>query len=88
MEKAHCVDTDMLHNAFAISDVVTDFVIISLPVPMVCVFCCSRFSIFGFLRRGGERKKSPLNKKRCMDKVRRGCIFTLHQKLPHAHSIF
>lgn len=36
MEKAHCVDTDMLHNAFAISDVVTDFVIISLPVPMVC----------------------------------------------------
>ncbi|TGO44540.1 hypothetical protein BCON_0501g00010 [Botryotinia convoluta] len=37
VEKAHCVDTDKLHNAFAISDVVTDFVIISLPVPMVCV---------------------------------------------------
>lgn len=37
MEKAHCVDTDKLHNAFAISDVVTDFVIISLPVPMVCL---------------------------------------------------
>ncbi|KAF7892849.1 uncharacterized protein EAF02_000387 [Botrytis sinoallii] len=35
VEKAHCVDTDMLHNAFAISDVVTDFVIISLPVPMI-----------------------------------------------------
>jgi hypothetical protein len=35
VEKAHCVDTSMLHNAFAISDVVTDFIIISLPVPMV-----------------------------------------------------
>ncbi|ESZ99267.1 hypothetical protein SBOR_0308 [Sclerotinia borealis F-4128] len=35
VEKAHCVDTDKLHNAFAISDVVTDFVIISLPVPMI-----------------------------------------------------
>ncbi|APA06872.1 predicted protein [Sclerotinia sclerotiorum 1980 UF-70] len=35
VEKAHCVDTDRLHNAFAISDVVTDFVIICLPVPMI-----------------------------------------------------
>ncbi|KAB8302374.1 hypothetical protein EYC80_005800 [Monilinia laxa] len=35
VEKEHCVDTSKLHNAFAISDVVTDFVIISLPVPMI-----------------------------------------------------
>ncbi|KAJ8070211.1 hypothetical protein OCU04_000597 [Sclerotinia nivalis] len=35
VEKAHCVDTDLLHNAFAVSDVVTDFVIICLPVPMI-----------------------------------------------------
>lgn len=35
----HPVETEsdsMLHNAFAISDVVTDFVVVSLPVPMVC----------------------------------------------------
>ncbi|KAA8576823.1 hypothetical protein EYC84_006871 [Monilinia fructicola] len=35
VEKEHCVDTSKLHNAFAISDVVTDFIIISLPVPMI-----------------------------------------------------
>ena len=35
VEKAHCVDTSMLHNAFAISDVVTDAIIITLPLPMV-----------------------------------------------------
>ncbi|CAG8956466.1 hypothetical protein HYFRA_00003851 [Hymenoscyphus fraxineus] len=35
IEKAHCVDTSKLHNAFAISDVVTDFIIICLPMPMI-----------------------------------------------------
>ncbi|KAL9630654.1 MAG: hypothetical protein Q9164_006311, partial [Protoblastenia rupestris] len=35
VEKAHCVDTSMLHNAFAISDVVTDVLIIILPIPMI-----------------------------------------------------
>ncbi|MCJ1456795.1 hypothetical protein MMC28_007160 [Mycoblastus sanguinarius] len=35
VEKAHCVDTDMLHNAFAISDVVTDVLIMILPLPMI-----------------------------------------------------
>lgn len=35
VEKAHCVNTSMLHNAFAISDVVTDAIIITLPMPMV-----------------------------------------------------
>ncbi|QSZ30119.1 hypothetical protein DSL72_004639 [Monilinia vaccinii-corymbosi] len=35
VERDNCVDTDKLHNAFAMSDVATDFVIISLPVPMI-----------------------------------------------------
>ena len=39
VEKAHCVNTNMLHNAFAISDVVTDVMIIILPLPMVDCIC-------------------------------------------------
>lgn len=35
VEKEHCVNTNMLHNAFAISDVITDIMIITLPIPMV-----------------------------------------------------
>ncbi|KAM3075815.1 hypothetical protein ACMFMG_007942 [Clarireedia jacksonii] len=35
VEKAHCVNTNMLHNAFAISDVVTDILIAILPIPMI-----------------------------------------------------
>lgn len=38
IEKQNCVETSMLHNAFAISDVVTDSVVASLPVPMVCIY--------------------------------------------------
>ncbi|KAL8731128.1 MAG: hypothetical protein Q9181_004427, partial [Wetmoreana brouardii] len=35
VEKARCVDTNMLHNAFAISDFLTDLVVILLPLPMI-----------------------------------------------------
>lgn len=35
VEKERCVDTNMLHNAFAISDFLTDLIIILLPLPMV-----------------------------------------------------
>jgi len=40
VEKANCVNTSILHNAFAISDVVTDVIIITLPLPMVCRILC------------------------------------------------
>ncbi|KAL8655329.1 MAG: hypothetical protein Q9210_000960, partial [Variospora velana] len=35
VEKERCVDTNILHNAFAISDFLTDLVIILLPLPMI-----------------------------------------------------
>ena len=35
VEAANCTETSMLHNAFAISDVVIDVIIIVLPLPMV-----------------------------------------------------
>ncbi|KAI9692056.1 MAG: hypothetical protein M1820_009559 [Bogoriella megaspora] len=35
VEAANCTETSMLHNAFAISDVVIDVLIIILPLPMV-----------------------------------------------------
>lgn len=35
VEKAHCVNTNSLHNAFVISDFITDFLIILLPLPIV-----------------------------------------------------
>lgn len=38
VEKARCVDTNALHNAFAISDFLTDLLIVLLPLPMVCPF--------------------------------------------------
>lgn len=36
-EAAHCVDTGMLHNAYAISDFITDVLILLLPIHPVCV---------------------------------------------------
>jgi hypothetical protein len=57
VEKANCVDTDALHNAFAVSDVITDLLIITLPIPMVCesLFRISNFRTKShiFFRSGG-----------------------------------
>ena len=35
VEKEHCVNTNELHSAFAITDVITDVLVISMPLPMV-----------------------------------------------------
>ncbi|PQE28267.1 plasma membrane Pth11 protein [Rutstroemia sp. NJR-2017a WRK4] len=35
IEKEYCTDTSLLHNAFAVSDVLTDVGVLSLPVPMI-----------------------------------------------------
>ena len=35
VEKENCTNTSMLHNAFSISDVVLDVLIIALPLPIV-----------------------------------------------------
>jgi len=45
VEKANCVDTSMLHNAFVISDVVTDVIIIVLPLPMVSSYSAYESSV-------------------------------------------
>ena len=34
-EKKHCVDTSTLHDAYGVSDVVIDFLVILLPIPWV-----------------------------------------------------
>lgn len=38
VERARCVDTNILHNAFAISDPITDIIVILLPLPMVSLY--------------------------------------------------
>ena len=35
LEKKYCVDTATLHNAYGVSDVVIDFLVILLPIPWV-----------------------------------------------------
>ena len=34
-EKEECVDTVTLHNAYGVSDVILDFIVILLPIPVV-----------------------------------------------------
>ena len=36
VELASCVETQKLHNGFAISDVILDIIIMSMSVPVVC----------------------------------------------------
>jgi hypothetical protein len=38
-EAEHCLPTGMVHMGYAISDVVTDIIIILMPVGEVCIAC-------------------------------------------------
>lgn len=35
-EKVYCVNTMFLHNWYAISDVITDIIVLIIPLPLVC----------------------------------------------------
>ena len=55
MKKKHCVDTMTLHNAYGVSDVVIDFLVILLPIPWVRQSRVELGTESGFLLTGSLR---------------------------------